>query len=55
MAKRDWKEDWPALYDANDGWETTAPAGSFLDGKSPLGVLGMAGNVMEWTADWYGV
>jgi len=22
-------------------------------GASPLGVLGMTGNVQEWTADWY--
>jgi formylglycine-generating enzyme required for sulfatase activity len=54
MAKRDQKADWPAMYAANDGWETTAPVGKFPDGKSPFGVLDMAGNVAEWTADWYG-
>ena len=31
----------------------TMPGGSFPDGASPYGVLDLAGNAAEWTADWY--
>jgi formylglycine-generating enzyme required for sulfatase activity len=37
----------------NDGNRDTAPVGSYPDGRSPLGVYDMMGNVMEWVADWY--
>ena len=29
------------------------PVGSLEKGKSPYGIYEMAGNVMEWTSDWY--
>jgi formylglycine-generating enzyme required for sulfatase activity len=34
-----------------DGYEHTAPVGSFPDGASPYGALDMAGNTWEWVAD----
>jgi len=39
--------------DVDDGYEYTAPVGSYPAGASPYGVLDMAGNVLEWVADWY--
>jgi formylglycine-generating enzyme required for sulfatase activity len=44
----------PAIHDSTDGFTATAPVGTFSGGASPYGALDMAGNVFEWTADWYG-
>lgn len=44
----DWKDDG---YD--DGFELTAPVGSYPDGASWAGAYDMAGNVWEWIGDWY--
>jgi eukaryotic-like serine/threonine-protein kinase len=38
---------------ADDGYQRTAPVGSFAAGASPEGVMDMAGNVGEWVADWF--
>jgi formylglycine-generating enzyme required for sulfatase activity len=47
-------DEWPVMYEDSDGWGATAPVGSFPDGASPFGALDMAGNLLEWTADWLG-
>ncbi len=39
--------------DSSDGFAELAPVGSFPDGATPEGVLDLAGNVEEWTADLY--
>jgi serine/threonine-protein kinase len=43
-----------AGYEGCDGYERTAPVGSFPTGMSWCNALDMAGNVWEWVADWYG-
>ena len=37
----------------NDGYEASAPVGTFKVDVSPYGVMDGAGNVMEWVEDWY--
>lgn len=36
-----------------DGFPQTAPVGNFEKYSSPYGVCDLAGNVAEWTLDWY--
>jgi len=50
-----WGNDWdPAKVNGRErGIRGTTAVGSFGAGASPFGVLDMAGNVREWTADWY--
>ena len=40
--------------EVDDGYARTSPVGNYPSGASPYQVLDMAGNVWEWTADWYG-
>jgi formylglycine-generating enzyme required for sulfatase activity len=37
----------------DDGFETTAPVGSYEDGRSSAGLYDVAGNLWEWVNDWY--
>jgi formylglycine-generating enzyme required for sulfatase activity/serine/threonine protein kinase len=46
--------DEAAMYIGGDGWATTAPVGSFPDGRSKFGVQDLVGNVWEWVADYFG-
>jgi formylglycine-generating enzyme required for sulfatase activity len=50
-----WGNEWnpDACNGRERGIRTTTAVGSFPAGASPFGILDMAGNVREWTADWY--
>ncbi len=46
-----WQGEFPWQNLAQDGYEGTAPVGSFP--PNGYGLYEMAGNVWEWTTDWY--
>ena len=46
-----WQGTFPWQNLLEDGFETTAPAGSFP--PNGYGLFDMAGNVWQWTTDWF--
>jgi sulfatase modifying factor 1 len=51
MLANTWQGEFPWQNLAQDGYEGTSPVGTFP--ANSYGLYDMAGNVWEWTADWY--
>jgi formylglycine-generating enzyme required for sulfatase activity len=51
LAALNYFTNWPHIEGYYDGYVTTAPVGSFT--PNALGIYDLAGNAMEWCADFY--
>jgi len=54
VGERPGRAPWAVMFQDTDRFDSTAPVGSYAAGATPTGIMDLAGNVMEWTADWYG-